>query len=468
MNNITINQNNEYKDFIQKINTLNNLINNNSDNKYYIEDDIFNILASLHYHNIKQLIQYNDIKLLINSLTLSINFKCIVSSDLIDYLTNIIDDFNIINLKQNKHDLNNDIINILSDLYCIDDFLVLDAYDDYYYYIEDCYFIDYDYIYNMVDYYLTEDDNNNLDIDYITNYIYDYVQTDCYFNENNIYIIDDDINCYYDEYKDEYSTEYNSINQITNDYHDYNIISLSNSNKTIGFELEFEFIDDINNINTITDLKNHLDDYNIFIPSYDGSLNYPSIELVSNILDLNIILDNKQYFDKLFNIISPFFDNCFNCGMHIHINRNSIDNNTLKNLIKFIENNNKLFVLLSGRHNTIKCLNNLEFDHKTYWNNSKKMTKTNRYLILNQINDDTLEFRFFNTSKNYNSILRRILFIYALISSIKSNNIYFDDYYIIDDIIKNLEYYSKKYNLSFDWYINKIKAYKQFKKEYNY
>lgn len=167
---------------------------------------------------------------------------------------------------------------------------------------------------------------------------------------------------------------------------------INKSYKTfMGFELELvESSEDI-----ITDDQfKHLIESSVelgLLAKYDGSVD---AELVSSPLQL------KEFKTLLKNTVDMVKDNSSEwlswdnsrgrCGFHIHVNRNSIK--SVKRLYAFINNNYQVLRLLSGRKNTQYC----SFD---WWELERNYKKNgSRYTALNNLNKNTVEFRFWRGS----------------------------------------------------------------------
>ena len=168
--------------------------------------------------------------------------------------------------------------------------------------------------------------------------------------------------------------------------------SINRSYKTfMGFELELvESSEDI-----ITDDQfKHLIESSVelgLLAKYDGSVD---AELVSFPLQL------KDFKNLLIATVRMIKDNSGEwlswdnsrgrCGFHIHVNRNSIK--SVKRLYAFINNNYQVLRLLSGRKNTQYC----SFD---WWELERNYKKTgSRYTAINNLNNHTVEFRFWRGS----------------------------------------------------------------------
>ena len=168
--------------------------------------------------------------------------------------------------------------------------------------------------------------------------------------------------------------------------------SINRSYKTfMGFELELvESSDDVITDDQFKNLIESSVELGL-LAKYDGSVD---AELVSCPLQL------KEFKTLLKNTVDMVKDNSpewlswdnsrGRCGFHIHINRNAIK--SVKRLYLFINNNYQVLRLLSGRKNTHYC----SFD---WWELERNYKKTgSRYTALNNLNKNTVEFRFWRGS----------------------------------------------------------------------
>ena len=168
--------------------------------------------------------------------------------------------------------------------------------------------------------------------------------------------------------------------------------SINRSYKTfMGFELELvESSEDI-----ITDDQfKHLIESSVelgLLAKYDGSVDAELVSCPLQLKDFKSLLINTVKMVKNNSGEWLSWDNSRGrCGFHIHVNRNSIK--SVKRLYAFINNNYQVLRLLSGRKNTQYC----SFD---WWELERNYKKTgSRYTAINNLNNHTVEFRFWRGS----------------------------------------------------------------------
>ena len=170
----------------------------------------------------------------------------------------------------------------------------------------------------------------------------------------------------------------------------------------------------------------------------------------------------QNYSDTFFDALE---NNCVtnnSCGLHIHVNRNSVSDETIEKAILFISKHYEKVTIFADR---LTCNirryagNNLE-DYKDFYPNSKsvkeeinvvKKGKDNvqhKYLAINTIHQNTYEFRIFNSTVDKNKILAYIEFVDALLEYCSKSNflqIYKSDFL---DLNKYAEGWGKYENLT--------------------
>lgn len=155
------------------------------------------------------------------------------------------------------------------------------------------------------------------------------------------------------------------------------------------------------------------------------------------------IVTHPTTFKAWQNYSDTFFDalenNCVtnsSCGLHIHVNRDSVSDETIEKAILFISKHYEKVRIFADRlmHNICSYAgNNLE-RYKDYYPNSKsikeeinivKKGKDNvqyKYLAINILHKNTYEFRIFNSTVNKDRILAYIEFVDALLEYCSESN----------------------------------------------
>lgn len=170
----------------------------------------------------------------------------------------------------------------------------------------------------------------------------------------------------------------------------------------------------------------------------------------------------QNYSDTFFDALE---NNCVtnnSCGLHIHVNRNSVSDETIEKAMLFISKHYEKVTIFADR---LTCNirsyagNNLEH-YKDCYPNSKsvreeiniiKRGKDNvrhKYLAINTLHKNTYEFRIFNSTVDKNKILAYIEFVDALLEYCSKSNflqIYKSDFL---DLNKYAEGWGKYENLT--------------------
>lgn len=144
----------------------------------------------------------------------------------------------------------------------------------------------------------------------------------------------------------------------------------------------------------------------------------------------------QNYSDAFFDALE---NNCVtnsSCGLHIHVNRNSVSDETIEKAMLFISKHYEKVTIFADRLMCNICSyagNNLEH-YKDYYPNSKsvkeeidivKRGKDNvrhKYLAINTLHKNTYEFRIFNSTVDKDRILAYIEFVDALLEYCSESN----------------------------------------------
>lgn len=169
-----------------------------------------------------------------------------------------------------------------------------------------------------------------------------------------------------------------------------------------------------------------------------------------------------NYSDAFFDALENNCDTNTSCGLHIHVNRDSVSDETIEKAILFISKHYEKVTIFADRLMCNICSyagNNLEH-YKDYYPNSKsvkeeinivKRGKDNvrhKYLAINTLHKNTYEFRIFNSTVDKDRILAYIEFVDALLEYCSESNflqIYKSDFL---DLNKYAEGWGKYENLT--------------------
>lgn len=170
----------------------------------------------------------------------------------------------------------------------------------------------------------------------------------------------------------------------------------------------------------------------------------------------------QNYSDTFFDALENNCDTNTSCGLHIHVNRDSVSDETIEKAILFISKHYEKVTIFADRLTCNICRyagNNLEH-YKDFYPNSKsvkeeinivKKGKDNvrhKYLAINTLHKNTYEFRIFNSTVDKDEILAYIEFVDALLEYCSESNflqIYKSDFL---DLNKYAEGWGKYENLT--------------------
>ena len=170
----------------------------------------------------------------------------------------------------------------------------------------------------------------------------------------------------------------------------------------------------------------------------------------------------QNYSDTFFDALENNCDTNTSCGLHIHVNRDSVSDETIEKAILFISKHYEKVTIFADRLTCNICRyagNNLEH-YKDFHPNSKsvkeeinivKKGKDNvrhKYLAINTLHKNTYEFRIFNSTVDKDEILAYIEFVDALLEYCSKSNflqIYKSDFL---DLNKYAEGWGKYENLT--------------------
>lgn len=221
-----------------------------------------------------------------------------------------------------------------------------------------------------------------------------------------------------------------------------------------GLEIETECTGDITEV---------IENENYYWATYDSSIQCLNGGCAAEIVTQPTTFKAWQnYSDAFFDALE---NNCVtnnSCGLHIHVNRDSVSDETIEKAILFISKHYEKVTIFADRLMCNICSyagNNLEH-YKDYYPNSKsvkeeinivKRGKDNvrhKYLAINTLHKNTYEFRIFNSTVDKDRILAYIEFVDALLEYCSESNflqIYKSDFL---DLNKYAEGWGKYENLT--------------------
>lgn len=299
----------------------------------------------------------------------------------------------------------------------------------------------------IFDYDLEIETNINLDDD-VAEYVYEHINStfdDAYYCQNCITDLENEvINLIY-EYKQ------NNESYI-NHYHSSSFKNKAKTILTLGFEIEHEYT----RLPTFESIKKFLSHYGGFLHAEnDTSLDSPSIEWISDILDFKFLFENKEFIQEFYNTIEELLNCSSNCGGHLHTNLKFCgesfkeQNKTLKILFDFVNDNYLFIKSISGRNNNSFNYCKIPFEYQTI----NDFVTTSKYSALNVHDNGTLEFRFWNTYKSFDSMLKRAVISYYMVFLAKNDNL------TIENLHTTISLYNLTSEVNFKWYLDKMEQF---------
>ena len=237
-----------------------------------------------------------------------------------------------------------------------------------------------------------------------------------------------EIDCIDDLMYDDYSYNYYCSHCYHNicqemGLHNYNyspdnIIFYSNNesrkdNLHIGIELEIQGGD---RYSFCQEFMNEYDDDKFFYLKSDGSLDTSGVEIVSQPMTYNYIM-NTSHWEDVFKIMnSNYMDNISGCGLHFHLDKEYLTDDNIKVIDYIVNNFSEYFEKMGGRPFNGYC-------RKTYKSiNDWGVNTDNRYCAVNLENDNTVELRFCESTDDYDNFIKRVKLIFAIVEFAKTHS----------------------------------------------
>lgn len=237
------------------------------------------------------------------------------------------------------------------------------------------------------------------------------------------------------------------INNLISSYHSTDCLDLSNSNNKFGIEIEYS-LESYDN-DTYRILKKMINKDLIRIESDCSLYGEYTMEIITNIMDIELLNDNKSLFETMFHELDYYNDLNATNGGHLHINKDLYNIPTLKRLVNFFIDNTDFLKDISKRYDYIETDEERFYycDFNNLYYNDIEMSK---YSPIN-ITDNTIEFRFWGAYNSLNDIYNRYYICIGLLELSKhnilslKNLLNYLESLIINPLIysKGLEYYIK-------------------------
>lgn len=208
------------------------------------------------------------------------------------------------------------------------------------------------------------------------------------------------------------------------------------STRYFGIELETE-LRTLNNVAEYTTalhrLMNPSDrDFELIKFERDGSLSN-GVEIITQPMSIAYIIENKDKFKEMLALIDSMgatsHDNG-RCGMHIHVSKSEINDNTHSNLWLIFECFYKELTMFSRRTSMSWCNfmcntlrnNHINYIDKDYIDHNKPMGN-DHHSAINNGNSNTTEIRIFRGTTNFQTFMANIQLVDNLVSIAREDNI---------------------------------------------
>lgn len=172
------------------------------------------------------------------------------------------------------------------------------------------------------------------------------------------------------------------------------------------------------------------DNYNSLVKfETDASIGSYGVEIITQPMTMNYILTNKEKFKEAMRIIDELQYSSHDsgkCGMHIHVSRNYLSDETLDNIFLIFENFKNEIIAFSRRNqNQMRWCrfmtddNSREIINEQYIK-EEKMRRTSHGCAINNGNRNTVEFRIFRGTTKLRTFLANIQLIDNIIEIAKN------------------------------------------------
>ena len=179
------------------------------------------------------------------------------------------------------------------------------------------------------------------------------------------------------------------------------------TNLFIGIELEINpCIDNYDNINFVKDISNQ---NNFVYCKSDGSLSWDGVEIVSHPATLRYHIESNEW-KNIFTLMQKYnMSNINGCGLHFHLSRKFFDEENLRVIDYFVNNNEELMQKIGGRRLTDYC--ERAFKSENQW--GLKFCSDHCDAI-NLTPKHTIELRFCQSTNIYDVFVERLNYIYKI------------------------------------------------------
>lgn len=223
-------------------------------------------------------------------------------------------------------------------------------------------------------------------------------------------------------------------------YHNYeedfwknHLTSKDHSNSLLtGFELEVEKVKSTKQNRHIASYVTKLNTEDLVVFENDGSLDDSGFEIISHPMTINYIHENSSLFKKMLEDLSEMgYGSTSDTGFHIHVNRKYLKSTTrsaddvINNIAIILETFQNELCKFANRSSNGYCkfLTNSDGKKTLKYIKRARNDKRDRYLVLNETNDNTIEFRIFKSTVDYKTFMATLEFVHNVVNIAKKEEI---------------------------------------------
>ena len=228
---------------------------------------------------------------------------------------------------------------------------------------------------------------------------------DYIFHENNLYSHNDC--CYCEDC-------YNEINANLHDWDYKPCVTFHGeedrkNNLHIGIELEIQG----NGYVEFANQMNETYDEDMFYLKSDGSLEDNGVEIVSQPMTYDFIMNNTDWYKVFRYMENHSMDDIDNAGLHFHLDKEYLTEKDIQMIDYIVNNYSEYFSELGGR-SFDECSRYCRKMKKSSDNWGKKTSDDSRYQAVNLTNTNTVELRFCKSTCDFETFINRVKMIFAI------------------------------------------------------
>lgn len=263
----------------------------------------------------------------------------------------------------------------------------------------------------------------------------DWICHDC-FDDNyffcdrcdEIYHVDQLHNCDGENYCDScYADCYNPLHEYGYKpnvvFHEDNE---RNKHLHVGIELEIQGNGYDDFVNKMSESFNE----DMFYMKQDGSLNDYGVEIVSQPMTYNFIMNHNDWYKVFRYMENHSMNDTDDCGLHFHLDKQYLNEKDIS-VIDYIVNNYADYFSEIGGRDFDECSHYCKKVNKSENDWGKETRYESRYQAVNLTNENTIELRFCKSTFDFDTFIQRVKMIFAIADFAKKHCI--KDFYNMDN-----------------------------------